>query len=75
VLVFPGFFRGLLDAGVKRVDRRLFAAAAHALADVCGEPTPERVIPNVLDPGCDVGAAVAKSVAQEAACMACEASS
>ncbi len=71
VLVFPGLFRGLLDAGARKVDRRTFAAAAMALAEICGEPTAERVIPNVLDPGCDVGGAVARAVAKEvaAACV------
>ncbi|MGE3954256.1 MAG: NADP-dependent malic enzyme [Parachlamydiales bacterium] len=65
VLVFPGIFRGLLDAGARRVEKRTFVAAARAIAAVCGEPTPERVIPNVFDPGCDVAGAVAKAVVEE----------
>ena len=34
VLVFPGFFRGLLDAGASRVSEEMKLAAAFALAGV-----------------------------------------
>ena len=34
VLVFPGFFRGLLDAGASRVSEEMNLAAAFALAGV-----------------------------------------
>ncbi|HET9078165.1 MAG TPA: malic enzyme-like NAD(P)-binding protein [Acidimicrobiales bacterium] len=64
VLVFPGFFRGLLDARCRRVSTGMELAAARALASLV---TPDRrsasyIIPNVFDS--DVVPAVAKVVAE-----------
>jgi malate dehydrogenase (oxaloacetate-decarboxylating) len=52
VLVFPGFFRGLLDVGARRVDDAVKLAAARALAGVVGaaELGPSRIIPSPFDP-------------------------
>lgn len=49
VLAFPGIFRGAIDARASRINSRMKLAAAHALADAVGDPTPDRVIPDPLD--------------------------
>ena len=51
-LVFPGFFRGLLDARARRVHPDMRVAAARALADVVAQdgPTEEYIVPSVFDP-------------------------
>ena len=51
VLVFPGFFRGLLDAGVSDITDEMLIAAAHAIAD---KVQPEQlnssyIVPSVFD--------------------------
>jgi malate dehydrogenase (oxaloacetate-decarboxylating) len=48
-LVFPGIFRGALDARAPRITTRMKLAAAEALAGLVAEPTPERIIPWSLD--------------------------
>ena len=40
--------------------------AAFAIADVVKNPTADRIIPNVLDADCDIGAAVARAVGEAA---------
>ncbi|HEY3238647.1 MAG TPA: NAD-dependent malic enzyme [Acidimicrobiia bacterium] len=51
VLVFPGFFRGLLDARARTVDDRMKLAAARALADLISpeELSSEYIVPSVFD--------------------------
>jgi malate dehydrogenase (oxaloacetate-decarboxylating) len=60
-LVFPGVFRGALDAKASRITTNMKLAAGQALAALVPEPTPERVIPWSLDRA--VPAAVAKACA------------
>ena len=48
VLVFPGVFRGALDAKAVRITPEMKHAAAYALAG-CVKPTRERILPDVLD--------------------------
>ena len=48
-LVFPGVFRGALDAKASRITTSMKLAAGEALAALIPEPTPERVIPWSLD--------------------------
>jgi malate dehydrogenase (oxaloacetate-decarboxylating) len=64
VLAFPGVFRGLLDAPVRRVDGGVLAAAADAIASLVDEPGPEAIVPDVFDERLvdRVAAAVAASV-------------
>jgi len=60
VLAFPGFFRGLLDAGSKEITTEMLLAAAHAIAE-CVSPAQLNasfIVPSVFDPK------VAKRVAQ-----------
>ncbi|MFJ4681083.1 MULTISPECIES: NAD-dependent malic enzyme [unclassified Kitasatospora] len=59
VLVFPGVFRGLLDAQSASVDTEMMLAAARALATTVTdeELNPNYIIPSVFHPG------VAKTVA------------
>lgn len=49
VLVFPGIFRGALDAGVPAITDEMKLAAAQALASLVEEPTADHIIPDVLD--------------------------
>jgi malate dehydrogenase (oxaloacetate-decarboxylating) len=51
VLVFPGVFRGLLDARARTVDEATELAAARALADLItpDELSPEYIVPSVFD--------------------------
>ncbi|MCY7364512.1 MAG: NAD-dependent malic enzyme [Frankiaceae bacterium] len=62
VLVFPGVFRGLLDAGARHVDLEMEAAAAQALADVVqpDQLNAAFIVPSVFDPA--VAQAVAAAV-------------
>ncbi len=60
VLVFPGLFRGLLDAKIKMISTELKIAVAKALADYLpsDQLSPDKILPSVLDKN------VAKAVAQ-----------
>ncbi len=63
VLVFPGFFRGLLDAGARRITEEMKIAAGVALAAVVGDDElgPDYIIPTVFNPA--VTPAVSAAVA------------
>jgi malate dehydrogenase (oxaloacetate-decarboxylating) len=61
VLAFPGIFRGALDAGASQITEAMKLAAAHAIADLVPNPTPEEIIPSVFQEG--VADAVAAAVA------------
>ena len=61
-LVFPGIFRGALDAQATRITTRMKLAAAEALAALVVEPTVDNVIPWSLDRA--VPQAVAKATAE-----------
>jgi len=50
VLVFPGMFRGLLDAHAKRLSEVAKLATAKALASSL-QPSPEKILPGALDSG------------------------
>ena len=65
-LVFPGFFRGLLDARATEVNQEMLSAAATALAARVSpdELAPDYVIPSILD--YNVAPNIAKAVAQAA---------
>ncbi len=51
VLVFPGFFRGLLDAGAHKVTDEMKLAAARALAEVVSDAdlSRENIVPSAFD--------------------------
>lgn len=49
VLVFPGIFRGALDAGVPAITDDMKLAAAQALASLVEAPSADHIIPDVLD--------------------------
>jgi len=52
VLAFPGIFRGLLDAGVSKIEDELLVVAAEAIAD-CVTPSQLNasfIVPSVFDP-------------------------
>ena len=59
-LVFPGIFRGALDAGVSRITEATKLRAARGLAALIQHPTATRIIPDLLDSR--VVKAVARSV-------------
>ncbi len=60
VLVFPGVFRGLLDAQARTVTDDMLRAAAVAVAGVVVEPNASFIVPSVFDPA--VATEVAKAV-------------
>ena len=60
VLAFPGIFRGAIDAKAPKITDEMKLAAAEALANAVTNPTPDLIIPTVLDK--NVGYQVAKSV-------------
>ena len=65
VLAFPGILRGALDVRARDITFGMKLAAAQAIADLAREDlSPDRVIPDALDPR--VAPAVAKAVADAA---------
>ena len=62
VLAFPGFFRGLLDAGAHQITEKMLLAAAGALAGCveASELNASYIVPSVFHP--DVAAKVAAAV-------------
>jgi malate dehydrogenase (oxaloacetate-decarboxylating) len=60
VLVFPGVFRGLLDAQAHDITDDMLRAAAAAVAGVVTEPNPSFIVPSVFDQ--TVSAEVARAV-------------
>ncbi|MGB3829189.1 MAG: NAD-dependent malic enzyme [Ornithinimicrobium sp.] len=65
VLAFPGFFRGMLDAGTSEITLEIMLAAAVAIADAVSpqELNASYIVPSVFDPDVapDVAAAVRKA--------------
>ncbi len=68
VLAFPGIFRGLLDAGVSKIEDQLLVAAAEAIADCVSSSqlNASFIVPSVFDPQvvAKVAAAVKKTSLQ-----------
>ncbi len=66
VLAFPGFFRGMLDAGAHRITDAVMLAAARAIAESLtdDELNPSYIVPSVFDPV--VAPAVAAAVREAA---------
>jgi len=66
VLAFPGFFRGMLDAGAHEITEAVMLAAAGAIADAVApeELNASYIVPSVFDPA--VAPAVAAAVADAA---------
>ena len=48
-LVFPGIFRGALDAGASRISDEMKLAAAYALAGSVKQPSSDAILPDPLD--------------------------
>jgi malate dehydrogenase (oxaloacetate-decarboxylating) len=48
-LVFPGFFRGLLDVRARDTNDAMLVGAAQCLADMVPDPRPDLIVPDVLD--------------------------
>ncbi len=49
-LAFPGLFRGALDTTTREITHDHLIRAAHAIAGLVDEPTPEAIIPDIFDP-------------------------
>lgn len=60
VLAFPGIFRGVLYAGIRRITDDIKILAAETIANYVKEPTPDNIIPKALDKG--VAQAVADAI-------------
>ena len=69
VLAFPGVFRGMLDVRATQCIEAMKLAAAAALAAMVPEPTTDRILPGVFEPG--VAEAVAAAVAASARLHGC----
>ncbi|MCZ2403844.1 NADP-dependent malic enzyme [Paenarthrobacter sp. Z7-10] len=73
VLAFPGFFRGLLDAGVSDITPNMLVAAAEAIANRVAddELNASFIIPSVFDPhvAADVAAAVVAAAQENGASL------
>jgi malate dehydrogenase (oxaloacetate-decarboxylating) len=63
-LIFPGFFRGLLDVQALDINNEMLLGAARCLADLVPNPTRHHILPDVLD--FRVAPAVAEAVASVA---------
>lgn len=63
-LVFPGIFKGALEARLRRITPAMRIAAAHALAKLVVEPTAEKIMPSPFEPG--VAEVVAEAVKRAA---------
>ncbi|MFN3193172.1 MAG: NADP-dependent malic enzyme [Aureliella sp.] len=63
LLAFPGIFRGALDARANQITEPMKIAAAHELAYLVRDPSPERILPDPLDRSVapNIAAAVAKA--------------
>jgi malate dehydrogenase (oxaloacetate-decarboxylating) len=61
-LAFPGIFRGALDSNAEEITREMMFAAAQAIANHVEEPTPENIMPSLLDR--HLHSAVARAVAK-----------
>ena len=64
VLAFPGIFRGALDVRARCINHEMKLAAAHAIASMVSDPTPEKIMPATLDRG--MSSVVAQAVAKAA---------
>lgn len=63
VLAFPGIFKGVLEARLRRITPQMRVAAAHALAKLVPEPTSEKIMPSPFELGlADVVAEAVKHV-------------
>lgn len=60
LLVFPGLFRGVIDAGIKKITVEMKLAAAKALAAYVVNPDVDHIVPDPLDK--KVAKAVAEAV-------------
>jgi malate dehydrogenase (oxaloacetate-decarboxylating) len=60
-LIFPGLFKGLLSARIPRETVRIRQAASAALAGLV-EPTADKILPSMFDPG--VAEVIAKAVVE-----------
>ena len=59
-LVFPGLFRGALDAGIFKFNQKMFIGIAQALAECVVDLSPNKILPTVFEP--NVVTAVAEAV-------------
>lgn len=66
VLVFPGIFKGALEAGVSKITDDMKIEAAVALAGLVKNPTVDKIIPGAFDDGvCDAVANAVKKIAKK----------
>ena len=63
-LAFPGIFRGALDCRASEINEEMKLAAAYALASLVPSPSPEKIVPDPLDPA--IVPAISKAVSSAA---------
>ena len=70
MLAFPGFFRGLLDAGASDITPEMLVAAAEAIANRVAddELNASYIIPSVFDPHVAADVAAAAAAQQRRSC-------
>ncbi len=61
-LIFPGLFKGVLDANIKQFDITMFTRAALALAQHVKNPSRDEILPNMFDK--ELVEVIAKTVTQ-----------
>ena len=49
VLIYPGFFKGLLEGKDREVTTKKKIAAARALANIVKKPSKENILPSIFD--------------------------
>ncbi|MCH8569166.1 MAG: NAD-dependent malic enzyme [Balneolales bacterium] len=70
VLAFPGLFRGVLNSQCRNFTRKMFVAAAEAIANQVPTPTPDFIIPDPFDK--EVPIAVSHAVVRVSKEFGCE---
>jgi malate dehydrogenase (oxaloacetate-decarboxylating) len=50
-LAFPGIFRGALDNNINEFTNEMLIRAAQNIADTVDNPTADKIIPSIFEPG------------------------
>ena len=50
-LVFPGAFKGMLEANISQFNIEMFSAIAQVIADYVTDLSPQKIVPSMFDKG------------------------